>query len=413
MIYHDTIVIGGGASGLMTAIIAKDLGKDIAIIEATSRIGNKILTTGNGRCNISNSNISEPFDAYHSNNNHFFDYCLSNLPLVDMKNLFLSLGLPITELEKGKLYPESLQSSSVVDILKLTLEEKNIPVYNNSKVISISKNKKDKFIISTNNEDFELFSCNKLVIACGGKSAPKTGSDGSGFKLASNLGHNIIKPLPAIVQLKLDYPYLKALSGIKFSGSVEIYVDNEFVRKEDGEILFTDYGISGPPILQISAIASRALDNNKKVELKIDMMPEKTYEDLDNFIQGHLAIFSHRSISTALIGVINKKLIPILLKDIGIKNIHIPCYELDWKYKDILSKRLKDWTFTCIDTNGFNNAQLTTGGVNTLEINEKTLESKLIKNLYFTGEILDVNGDCGGFNLHWAWCSGFLVGNSI
>jgi hypothetical protein len=143
------------------------------------------------------------------------------------------------------------------------------------------------------------------------------------------------------------------------------------------------------------------------------MMPNMSFEDVDNFIQGHLAIFSHRSIVDALTGVINKKLIPTLLKDIGIKNIHIPCYELDWKYKIALSKRLKNWTFTCIDTNGFNNAQVTVGGVNTEEINPKTLESKIIKNLYFCGEILDVTGDCGGFNLQWAWSSGFLVGNSI
>lgn len=143
------------------------------------------------------------------------------------------------------------------------------------------------------------------------------------------------------------------------------------------------------------------------------MMPEKSKEEVENFVYGHLAMFSHRSIFNALIGVINKKLIPIFLKDIGITNIHTPCYELDWKYTSLIANRLKEWTFKCIDTNGFNNAQLTQGGVNTKDIKENTLESKLVPNLYFCGEILDVNGDCGGFNLQWAWSSGQLVGNSL
>ena len=411
MIYHDIIIIGGGASGIMTAIIAKDLGKDIAILEGTNRIGNKILSTGNGRCNISNSNITSPFTNYESSNSNFFKHCLDTYSVEYTKSLFLSLGLPLTELEDGKLYPESLQSSSVVDILRLALDEAGVPIYTDCKVKTLSKN--DSFTISTSNVDTPIFKCNQLVLACGGKSAVKTGSDGSGFKLARELGHSIIPPIPAIVQLKLDYPYLKALAGVKFNGKAEIYVDDKLIRSDEGEILFTDYGISGPPILQLSRIASKALSNKQKVKLKVDMMPNKSNEDIENFLQGHLAIFSHRSISTALIGIINKKLIPILLKDVGIYNIHTTCNDLEWIYKDLLIKRFKEWTFSCIDTNGFNNAQLTAGGVNTKEVSETTFESKIIKDLYFCGEILDVNGDCGGYNLQWAWSSGILVGNSF
>ena len=411
MIYHDCLIIGGGASGTMAALVAKDLGKDVAIIEGTDRIGKKILTTGNGRCNISNINITSPFTNYNSENNNFFNYCLENFSVENTKNLFLTLGLPIIELENGKLYPQSLQASSVVDILKLSLEEKEIPVYNNCKVKTIHRKK--GFILSTDNDELNLFTCKKLILACGGKSAIKTGSDGSGFNLAKSLGHSIITPLPAIVQLKLSYPHLKALAGIKFNGKASVLVNNKIIREDEGEILFTDYGISGPPILQLSAIASKGLHNHNDVAIKIDMMPEKSKEDIENFIYGHLAMFSHRSIFNALIGVINKKLIPIFLKDIGITNIHMPCYELDWKYTSLIATRLKEWTFKCIDTNGFNNAQLTQGGVDTKDINPKTLESKLVSGLYFCGEILDVNGDCGGFNLQWAWSSGQLVGNSL
>ena len=412
MIHHDIIIIGGGASGLTAATIAKDLGKDVAIIEGTDRIGKKILTTGNGRCNISNSTIAFPYKTYHStSDNNFFTTCLNNFSVEDSKNFFLSLGLPIVELEKGKLYPQSLQASSVVDIFRFAIEEKDIPLYTDCKIKTIHKKK--NFILSTNSEEFPSFSCRKLILACGGKSAIKTGSDGSGYKLAKELGHSIIKPLPGIVQLKLDYPHLKALSGIKFEGKASLIVDDKIVREDKGEILFTDYGISGPPILQLSSEASRSLYKHKKVEISVDMMPELSFDEVDNFIQGHLGMFSYRSISSSLIGVINKKLIPILLKDIGIQSIHTPCYDLDWKYKSLLVQRLKKWTFKCTDTNGFNAAQVTVGGINLKEVNPNTLESNIVENLYFCGEILDVTGDCGGFNLQWAWSSGYLAGSSV
>ncbi|NFH81492.1 NAD(P)/FAD-dependent oxidoreductase [Clostridium botulinum] len=410
MIHHDLIVVGGGASGLIAAIMAKDLGKDVAIIEATDRIGKKILTTGNGRCNISNNNICSPFVNFHSENNNFFTKTLNKFTVEDTKNLFLSLGLPIVELENGKMFPKSLQASSVVDILRMCLDDKNIPLYTNCKVTDIKKSK--KFIINTNNEEFKEFSSKKLILSCGGKSAPKTGSDGSGFKLSKILDHNIVEPLPGIVQLKLDYPYLKALSGIKFDGEVSVLVDGNIIRTEKGEVLFTDYGISGPPILQLSSYASKALYKNKDVRISIDMFPNETKEEIENFIYSHFSIFNYREISSCLIGVINKKMISTLLKDVGIKDIHSCCSELDWKYLSILISRLKNWEFKCTGTNGFSNAQVTLGGVNTKEIDDNTLESKIVKDLYFCGELMDVHGDCGGFNLQWAWSSGCLAGKS-
>ena len=308
------------------------------------------------------------------------------------------------------MYPQSLQASSVIDIFRMAIEDRNIPLYNNCKVNSITK--KNKFNLSTNNEEFPFFCCNKLILCCGGKAAAKTGSDGSGYKLAKSLGHKIIEPLPGIVQLKLDYPYLKSVSGVKFDGSVSILVDDKVIRTEAGEILFTDYGISGPPIMQLSAYASKALSNNSKVTLKVDMFPDKSDQEIENFLASHLSIFNYREISSALIGVINKKLIPTILKDCGIKDIHTPCSNLDWKYINKLIRKFKCWEFNCIGTNGFNNAQVTVGGIDTSQVNSSTLESKLVKNLYLCGEVLDVHGDCGGFNLQWAWSSGYLAAKS-
>ena len=409
--HHDLIIVGGGASGLIAAITAKDFGIDVAIVEGNDRIGKKILTTGNGRCNISNNCIKPPFINYHSSNSNFPFTALNKLSLEDTKNFFLSLGLPIVALPTGKLYPQSLQASSVVDILKMAIEDRNIPLYTNCKIKDIHSGK--KFKLSTTNEEYKLFTANKVVLACGGKTAPKTGSDGSGYNLAKNVGHSITPLVPGIVQLKLDYPYLKALSGVKFDGYATLLVDNEIVKKDFGEILFTDYGISGPPILQISALASQSIFNKKKTEVVVDLLPSYSKEDLEDFLECHFALLSHRPIINALVGVIHKKIIPVLLKECGITNLQMPCYELSWKEKMKLVSTLKAWKFTCTGTNDFNQAQVTVGGVNTKDVNYDTLESKLVPNLYFCGEILDVHGDCGGFNLQWAWSSGYTVATSI
>ena len=410
MIYHDLIIVGGGASGLMAAIVAKDFGMDVALIEGTDRIGKKILVTGNGRCNITNSKIAFPYKNFHSENNDFFQEALSKFTIEDTKSMFLSLGLPLTELENGKMYPKSLQASSVIDIFRMAIEDKQIPLYTNCKINSI--NKKKNFILSTNNEEYKNLSCSKLILSCGGKSASKTGSDGSGYKLSKSLGHSIVETIPGIVQLKLDYPYLKALSGIKFDGAVSVLVNDQVKCTDVGEILFTDYGISGPPVMQLSSYASKALSKGQKVTIRVDMFPSESKEEIESFFAGHFSIFSYREISSALIGVINKKLISTILKDSGIKDIHLPCSNIEWKFIDVLINKFKQWDFNCIDTNGFPNAQVTVGGIDTHEVDNLTLESKLVKDLYFCGEILDVHGDCGGFNLQWAWSSGYLAAKS-
>ncbi len=252
----------------------------------------------------------------------------------------------------------------------------------------------------------------KLILASGGMSAPNTGSDGSGFKLAKNFGHNIIDPVPGLVQLKLDFPYLKALSGIKFDGNVKLTLDNKNLREESGEILFTDYGISGPPILQLSSLISRLLYNNKKLYLEIDMFPNMSKENIINLLENHWGTFYYRTIHDSFIGIINKKLIPTLLKYCGIKNIHMPCQDITWQEKEKIFHALKNWTFTITGTNSFKNSQVTCGGVDTSEVSNKSLESLKVKDLYFCGEILDVNGDCGGFNLQWAWSSGYIAGQN-
>jgi predicted Rossmann fold flavoprotein len=418
---HKLLIIGGGAAGLTAAITAKDMGIDTAIIEANERIGKKILTTGNGRCNISNESIDDMISGYpssflpmrfHSENKNFFMPVLKNFTVKDTINFFLMLGLPLTTLEEGKMYPLSLQASSVLDIFRMSLDERNIPLYSGYKVTDIKPIKGGFKVYTKTSEHETVFECDRLILCTGGKSAPSTGSDGSGYSIAKKLGHSIIPTVPAIVQLKLDYKNLKALSGIKFDGYAEMFADNKPLRKEFGEVLFTDYGISGPPILQLSRTASYNLSKKREVKIKIDMLPNLSIEDLENFLETHWSLFGHRSITDSLIGIVNKKLIPILLREAGLSDIHKPCWELDWKEKKGIYTLLKAWEFKVVDTNSFSNAQVTAGGVDTREVDPETLQSKLVPGLYFAGEVLDVDGDCGGFNLQWAWSSGYVAAKS-
>ena len=337
---HSLIIVGGGAAGLTSALISKDLGIDVAIIEGTDRIGKKILTSGNGRCNISNSNIN--IDRYHSENPYFAQCILDSFTVKDTIDFFACLGIPLVTIDGGKMFPMSMQASSVIDILRFAIEEKNIPVYTNTKVKEILKKKNGFKIYSSDNSTYE---CEQLIIATGGKSAPKTGSDGTGYVLAKQLGHSIVQQVPALVQLKLDYSRLKALSGVKFDGYAEISINDKCVQKEFGEILFTDYGISGPPILQLSRSASYGLSKNNKVSLSIDMLPSISYDNLKKFLNKHWSLFESRSIIDSFIGIINKKIIPIILKQAKVNDIHKPCCDLLTEEKNAIYNLLKQWQF--------------------------------------------------------------------
>jgi len=403
-LFHDILVIGGGAAGIAAAITCRDMGKDSAIIEGMDRIGKKLLTTGNGRCNLTNTSINP--SRYHSENPSFPNEILSRFGYNETLSFFSLLGLPLTALEDGKVFPLSLQASSVLDIFRLALEEREIPLYLNSKVKEIKAGKKGFQIMTSSGKAYE---CRSLIICCGGKSLPVSGSDGSGFRLAQQLGHGIINPIPSLVQLKLDYGNLKALSGVKFDGYAKIITGSKESKTEFGEILFTDYGISGPPILQLSRTASYALSKGKEAYIEIDMMPTMTKDELEEYLRNHFGTFYYRSVFDSLIGIINKKLIPVVLREAGVKDIHKECSHLTSGETRTLCSLLKGWRFKVTDTNSFKNAQVTAGGVDTREVSPETLESKLVPNLYFAGEVLDVDGDCGGFNLQWAWSSGYIA----
>lgn len=402
---EEIVVVGGGPSGIAAAISAKDNGKDVIILEGKDRIGKKLLMTGNGRCNLTNKFVSK--EKYHSSSGELLESVLDTFGFYEIRDFYSYLGIPIKELEGGKIYPFSLQASSVLDILRLSLDERNIEIRTNCKVKRII-HKDNYFSIETSSG---IIDSKKVILCAGGNSYKSTGSDGSGYVMAEGLGHSIVRPLPGLTAVILDYNRLKALSGIKINGAVKIETEDASLE-EAGEILFTDYGVSGPAVFNLSRFASMELNRKAEVKLVLDIIPEMDTKELNEFLRNHFLTFSYRSISDALIGILNKKLIPILLKESGADDIHKPCYLLREEEISSIISHIKRWSFRVSGTASFDMAQVTIGGVDTSEVNPLTLESKLHKNLYFAGELLDVDGDCGGYNIHFAVSSGYIAGKN-
>ena len=406
-VYHEIAIIGGGPAGIMAAISSCANKRDVCIIEGNERIGKKLLITGDGKCNLTNHEIRD--ENFHSTNCGFFKSVLGQFSNEDTIKFFDKLGLTVTTLDDGRVYPVSLQASSVLDVLRFTLDENKVIILMNFKVKNI-KRIKNEFEI--NDSQGNIIKSKKVILACGGKAAPFTGSNGSGYDIAENLGHKIIYPLPSLVQLKLNFLGLKGLAGVRFYGEAEIYVDGVSKSRARGEVLFTRFGVSGPAILKLSRIASIEFQRKRNITLKINLLPEFNKVNIEKILENYSQSYGNRSIHNLLIGLINKGVIPILLKDAGFENIHKPAGEVS---KDQLRKiihRLTEWEFRVSGTLPFNDAQATAGGVDTKDVDPLTLESKIAKGLYFAGEILDVDGDSGGYNLQWAWSSGWVAGKN-
>lgn len=408
MNYFNTIIIGGGASGCLAAIKLKEMGVDAIILESGDRILKKLLVTGNGRCNITNNKLTGDVKKYYSSKSRINYNPVLKYDYEKTLDYLSKLGLLYVELEEGKIYPRSLQASSVVDLLRLRLEELEIDVFENEKIHTIKKDKTQYKVYSSSYE----YSCDNLIIATGGLAMPNTGSDGSMNKIFKDLGLEVIKPLPALVQLKLDAKFLKSISGVKFEGSASLSFSSERIT-ESGELLFTDYGISGPPILQLSRFSATPLSNNEDVRLYLDMFKDMSKDKVIDLIYDRVEKYKDREAQYLLGGIVNKKLIPLILKSSGLEKISVKISEIDHITLMNIVDMLKKWEFKVIGDNGFKNAQSTIGGLSMKEVIEDTLEVKRYKNMYVIGEALDVCGACGGYNLQWAWSSALCAADSI
>ena len=400
---YDIAVIGGGAAGLTAAIYAKKQQPqlNIAVFEALDRVGKKLITTGNGRCNITNRYAD--VSRYHGGVVNLFEKTFSEYSVDKAVAFFGEIGIDVVFEDDGRAYPRSYQASSVVDALRFAALENGVEIICNCKISDIEKGK--VFTLKTNSETYNA----KTVIAAtgllsGGKSV---GSCGSFYELLKSKGVKGEKLTPAIVQIKTSNDITKQLKGIKLNADVSLLRDGKRARKEFGEVLFTDYGLSGPPILQVSRAVERE-NGDKKISL--DLLPEYNFGELCDILCERRKNLSKRTNDNFLTGFINKRVGQVILKLCNIKLTDAVSNLLDSDIKNI-ANILKKFEFKAVATTGFANSQVTAGGISVSEL-DNNLECKKIKGLFLAGEVVDIDGDCGGFNLQWAWCSGMLAADS-
>lgn len=392
----DIIIIGAGASGIVTAINAKNKNNRVILLEKNDRIGKKLLATGNGRCNYTNMNLSEKNYSSHD----FVKRTLEDFTNEDLINYFRILGLEST-LDGNRVYPISLKANSVLNILIYWLEKKGIEVKTKSQVKEIKKTKKGYEVIT--NE--ETLRADIVVAAFGGKAMPASGSDGVSFEILKKMGIRVTDLKPALTQLKLDSKYLKHLSGTKVIGRARLLRGEKVIDEREGEILFTNYGISGPPILDISVntkegdVIEVPLINNLKKD-SIDMVYNRYY------------MFPDFSLEEFLMGLVDKKFIHYIVDSLDMdKNTAMNMISMG-DFEKIIGLLLKS-RFKVTGNTGFKNAQVTRGGVSLDEVSPENYEAKKYKDLYIIGEALDIDGDCGGYNLHFAFGCGYRLGKIL
>lgn len=399
MTKYDVIIIGGGASGIFAALAAKEQNASVCLLERNPRIGKKILVTGNGRCNY--TNVTATANDY--NHPDFVSKTFQVFSPAATLAYFQNLGIVPKVEELGKTYPLSEQASSIVDVFLYRLQVLGVDVVCDALVQDL-KQKNHVFTLTLQNGTEYL--ADHVILATGGRAMPGSGSDGVGYNLARKLGHTITPVFPSLVKLKLESPYLKALDGCKISGKVQLIHHQTVMQEEVGDILFTDYGISGPTILQLSRKANELMAKNEAVSLKIILISSLNRIDLIKRFE----LAKDLPLDFSLIGLIHKRLISPLLKEAGILKQNTLVSDLSQGEIHRIIDLLFGWNIPVSGTKGFEDAQVTAGGIATTEINPETMESIKVPGLYFAGEIIDIDGRCGGYNLQWAWSSAYVAG---
>ncbi|MCI9063317.1 MAG: aminoacetone oxidase family FAD-binding enzyme [Clostridia bacterium] len=404
----DIVIIGGGAAGMIAAIFAARNGNKVIILEKNSICGKKILVTGNGRCNYFNED--QDIKHYRSSDIDLVKKVITKSNQDKILEFFRKIGIE-PKVKNGYYYPFSNQAVSVQNALITEMRNLSIEVKENYNVQKVEKQNR-KFIIYT---DQESICCEKVIIATGSKSAPKTGSDGIGYTLCEKLGHATIKPLPALVSLKINEKYLKEWNGIRADVAIQSYEDNKRIDEEIGEIQLTDYGISGICVMNLSGRIARGLDKGKEEYVKINFLNGlniKTEEDFIIFMNKRSKYMKNRNINEMLEGIINYKLVNVLVKKSKLEK-NKKWNRLSNNEKRELAKNIVNFEAKIESVNTFEKSQVCSGGIPLREINLDTMESLKSEGLYIVGELLDVDGKCGGYNLTWAWISGMIAGKNI
>ncbi len=394
-------VVGAGPAGMMAAITAAREGANVTLLEHNDRVGKKILSTGNGRCNFTNMN-QDPMH-YRSDNEGFAWAAIKAFPVEATVAFFEELGIYARN-KNGGLYPYSEQAAAILDVLRMELEHCKIQVITGEHIKEIKKSKNGFQILGQHS-----YTADAVVLAAGSKAAAKLGSDGSGYLLAKQMGHTVVPVVPALVQLRCAEKFYKALAGVRLQGKVSLYIDGNKAAEDMGEIQLTDYGISGIPVFQVSRFASRAIYEKRKVTAVLDFMPDFTELQFRNFLKERMGLRPEKCMEDFFTGLLNKKVSQVVLKIGKISNDR-KAGSLNETELTRIVKTVKQFQTVVIGTNPFEQAQICAGGIQTKEINPDNMESRKVSGFYFAGEIVDVDGICGGYNLQWAWSSGYLAG---
>lgn len=403
---YDLVIVGAGASGLVAAIAAhkENPNMKICLLEQKDQMGKKILATGNGRCNFTNEQMGVSY--FHSDTPSVVMQVLEKFGTKETLNFFQSLGI-YPKSKNGYYYPRSEQASAILNVLKLAIEASKTEIKTGVHISEIRKGRRGFTLFG----DSGKIDAKCVILATGGKASKVLGSDGSGYALAKSLGHSLVPVVPALVQLRTRKHSLLKASGVRTEAKVSIYADGTCLASDTGELQITAYGISGIPVFQVSRHAAKALYENQKVQAELDFFPSMDEQELFSFYKELKNTMGDFSIADALVGVFNQKLIPCLLKCANIKNTTFVS-ELSDQQIESLAFVTKHLRLQVEDTNGFDNAQVCAGGVRLDEICPDTMESLCCDRLYLTGELLDADGICGGYNLQWAWATGYLAGIS-
>ena len=401
---RHVIIVGAGASGLIAAITAAREGALVTLIEQKDRVGKKILSTGNGRCNLTNTYMN--LECFRGDDLSTVAKVLEQFGYEDTIQFFEELGVLLKD-RQGYIYPISDQATTILDVLRMEIERLQVKVLVEQKAEQIKRTKKG-FAVTTNQT---VVYGDAVILATGGKAAPVLGSDGSGYGLAKSFGHHMSPVVPALVQLKGKGNYFKQISGVRANATVRVFVDGTFIAADTGELQLTNYGISGIPVFQISRYAAKALYAKQPVVVEIDFLPSLEENNLKAFLEDRIKKHGSKTMEDFFIGMFHKKLISMFLKEANIPS-HVIAAELqDTKWKRLCND-IKHFKVQIEDTNSFEQAQVCAGGILTSEIDAETMESNYVEGLYLTGELLDVDGICGGYNLQWAWSTGTLAGKA-
>ena len=405
IIKKDIIIIGGGASGLFAAIKAKENNPDksVVILEAQNRVGRKLLSTGNGRCNLTNTGCSK--NCYHGSFRKYIDTVYEKCSVERVIKEFSKLGLMTKAEDEGRVYPMSNHASTVLDVLRFRIEALGIETFCDTKVRDINKHG-NIFYISTNKGSYN---CRKLIICTGSCASPKLGADSGVIKILKKLGHNITPLSPALCPVKVKSELLPSLKGIRVEGKVGLYDNEALVKEEYGEIQFTENSLSGICIFNLSSMLKKA----KKPVIKIDLLPYLDRKYIINFLKKNKKLFNDLLIENLFTGVFVKKLGMTVLKQASVTPFSRKIDSITDSEIEKIANVIKGWSFETVKSNDFSHAQVASGGVIGTEINPYSMESAIIKNLFICGEAIDIDGDCGGYNLQFAFASGIIAGENV